>query len=84
MVLVNLAFHIQKDFSENYLQFGHAPSETFTSPFVGWGSSKNIGVKGRQILAYPGRPCVSGPRWVKILYISSDTSVFEVVLLVRG
>jgi len=60
MVLVNLSLHIRKNFSENYLQFGHAPSESSTSPSVGWESLKNIGVKGRQILAYPGRPCVSG------------------------
>jgi len=73
MVLVNLALHILKNFFENYLQFGYVPSESFTSPFVGWESLKNIGVKGRQILANPGRPRVSGRRWVKILYRSSDT-----------
>lgn len=83
-MLVNLALYIRKNFSENYLQFGHAPSESSTSPSVGWESLKDIGVKGRQILAYPGRPRISGRRWVNILYISSDTSVSEVVLLVRG
>ena len=83
-MLVNLDFHLQKNFSENYLQFGHAPSESSTSPSIGWESLKNIGVKGRQILAYPVRPRVSGRRWVKILYISYDSSVFEAVLLVRG
>jgi hypothetical protein len=70
MVLVNLALHIWKNFSENYQQFEYAHSETSTSPSVDWESLRSSGGKGRQILAYPGRPRVSGRGRVKILYIS--------------
>jgi hypothetical protein len=84
MVLVNLAFHMRQNFPQNYLQFGHANSESSTSTVVGWESLKNIGMKGCQILACPGYPRVSGRHRVKILCISSDTSVCEVMLLVRG
>jgi hypothetical protein len=35
MMLANSVFHTANNFSENYLQFGHAPSETFASPGLG-------------------------------------------------
>ena len=83
-MVVNLAFHMEKNLSDSCLQFGHAPSESSTSPAVGCRCLRNIGMKGHQILAYPGHPCVSAQCWLKVPYISSDTSVDEVVLLVRG
>jgi len=35
MVLVNSGFHTRKNFSEKYLQCGHAPSKVFASPVLG-------------------------------------------------
>jgi len=34
MVLVNSGFHTQKNFSENYPQFTHAPWKMFTTPVL--------------------------------------------------
>jgi hypothetical protein len=49
-------FHAPKNFSENYHQFGHAPSESFASPVAGLES-----LKGRQIIRLPGVPTYLGP-----------------------
>jgi hypothetical protein len=54
MVLVNSGFHTRSNFSENCLQFGHAPSRKFLSPVEGRESCKNICFKGRQIISLPG------------------------------
>lgn len=51
VVLVNSSFHTRKDFSENYLQFGHASSKCFASPVLGRKRLKNIGLEGRQIIS---------------------------------
>jgi hypothetical protein len=45
MVLVNSGFYTQKNSSENYLQFGHAAAEAFTSLVLGSKSLRNISVK---------------------------------------
>lgn len=42
LVLVNSGYPHAKNFSKNYLQFGHAPSKTFTIPFLDWKILKNI------------------------------------------
>jgi hypothetical protein len=35
ILLVTSGFHAQKNLSENYLQFGHVPTDNFTSPVPG-------------------------------------------------
>jgi hypothetical protein len=45
--IVKSCIHVQRNFSENYLRFGHTPSEKFTSPVLGRKKSlKGIGFKG--------------------------------------
>jgi hypothetical protein len=61
MVLVNLGFHVQNNFSENYLQFGHMPSKNFSSPVIGRKSLKNISFKGLQIIYLPRVATCLGP-----------------------
>jgi hypothetical protein len=61
VVLVHSGFHTHKNLSENYPQFGHAPSEGFDGPVLDRKSSKNIGFKGRQIISMPGTPTCLGP-----------------------
>jgi hypothetical protein len=51
MALINSGFHIRKNFSENYPQFGHAPQKISTQSYL-----KKIGFKGRQIVSLPGAP----------------------------
>jgi hypothetical protein len=46
MTLVNSGFHKQKDFSENYPQFGYAPSKEFASHVPDRQFLNNIGFKG--------------------------------------
>jgi hypothetical protein len=45
-MLVNSGFHMQKNFSGGYSQFGHAPSRRFAS-LAGRKSVENSGLKGR-------------------------------------
>jgi hypothetical protein len=41
-----LGFHMRKNFTESYLRFGHAPTETFASAVVGRKGFKNAVLKG--------------------------------------
>jgi len=41
----NAGFHMQKKFSENYPQLGHAPSERSASPVLGRKFLKNVDLK---------------------------------------
>jgi len=52
--MVNSGFHTRKNFSKNYLQFGHAPAKTFARPVLRGKSLMNIGQKGRQIISWHG------------------------------
>lgn len=54
VVLVYSGFHMRRDFPENYLQFGHAPSKSLASSVLGRKKLKNIGFDGRQIINLPG------------------------------
>ena len=65
MVLVNSGFHTRSNFSENCLQFGHAPSREFLSPVEGRESCKNICFKGRQIISLPGVLTSQGRPWLR-------------------
>ena len=63
MVLVNSVFHMQKNFSENYQQFGYAPSKNFASPVLSKKCSKSISFKGLKLLTCLGSPQVSDWAW---------------------
>jgi hypothetical protein len=52
---VKIPLRTPKNFSENYPQSGHALSESFASPALGWRNVKNIRLNGR--------PDVSGRSW---------------------
>jgi len=56
-MLKNSSVHTQKNFSENYLQFGHAPSKRFYSPVLG---RKSNGFRGCKIIGLPGVPMCLG------------------------
>jgi len=45
MMLVNSAFRMRNNFSEDYPQFGHALSKSFASPVLGRKSLRNISLK---------------------------------------
>jgi hypothetical protein len=68
MVLVNLGFRMWKNFSENYLEFGNAPSEMFVSPVLGPESLKNARLRWRQIIILPGTPARIGRPWCRSEY----------------
>jgi hypothetical protein len=61
MVLENSGFHAGKNFSENYLLFGHAPSKVFARSILGCKILKNIGLNGRQIVSVLMVPTCLGP-----------------------
>jgi hypothetical protein len=61
---VNLRFPHWKNLSENYPEFGHAPTERFTSPVLGWTSSKNVSLKGHQIISLSVAPIFLEPALV--------------------
>jgi hypothetical protein len=61
MGLVNLGYHTRKNCSDNYPQFGHAPSKMFASPTVGRKNLNNTGFKGRRIIQPPGTLICLGP-----------------------
>jgi hypothetical protein len=42
---------MQNNFSENYPQFGRAPSKMFASPALGGKCLRNIGLKNGKLLA---------------------------------
>ena len=63
-----LNFQTRKNFSENYPQFGHAPSKTFVILALG-----RKCLKGRQIIGLPG-----APTWHELaLDKSSVSSIFR-------
>lgn len=61
MGLVNLGYHTRKNCSDNYPQFGHAPSKMFASPTAGIKNLNNTGFKGRRIIKLPGMHICLGP-----------------------
>jgi len=63
-VLINSGFHTQNNLSENIPQFGHAPSELFSSPILGRKNLKNVGLKRRRIINLSGAPTGLGPALV--------------------
>jgi hypothetical protein len=57
MLPVNSGFRRRVNFTENQVQFGHAPSRRFVNPALGRKFlKKNIGLKGRHIINLPGTP----------------------------
>ena len=52
---------MSNNFSENYMQFGYAPSKIFASPVLSRESSKNIGFKERLVVNLPGTFTRLGP-----------------------
>jgi hypothetical protein len=61
MGLVNLGYHTRKKCSDNYRQFGHAPSKIFVSLIVRRKSLNNIDFKGIGIFKLPGTHICLGP-----------------------
>jgi len=57
MVLKNSIVYTHKNFSENYLQLGHASSKRFNSLV---GGRKSSGCRGCKIIGLPGVPMFLG------------------------
>jgi len=53
---------MRNNFSEDYQQFGPAPSKIFDSPLLGRKGLKNV-IKNVKFLVCPERPHVSGWSW---------------------
>ena len=63
---------MRRDFSENYLQFGHALSKILASPILDRKKLKNIGFEGRQIINLPG-----GARMFRASPTTYNIQIFE-------
>jgi hypothetical protein len=79
---LTLVFQTRKNFTEDYTQFGHAPSKIFADPVLGLKSLQNVCLKGPKLLAAPvGRPLLSGRPWKehgKFKYTRSEALNFQV------
>jgi hypothetical protein len=63
----NSGFHVRKDFSEDYPQFGQVPSKIFASPVLGRKYLRSISFKGHQVFDVPGTPTCLRPALIGVL-----------------
>jgi len=61
MMLVNLGFHTQKNFSKIICDFGTRPQDGLPA-VIGQKSLKNIGFLVCQIISLPGMPIINLPK----------------------
>jgi len=84
VVLVNSGFHLRRDFSENYLQFGHAPSKRLASSVLGRKKLRRIDLEKRQIINLLGGAHMfrASPDFEKIY--TSSISVSSIVAIMTA
>jgi hypothetical protein len=71
MVLGNSGFTMRKNFSENYLQFWNLSSKLLATSVLGSISSKNISLKGFQIIRLAGASICFGLALMALLLQNS-------------